>query len=140
MTNTTPALPIALPTLRTVTDLRVFLDKSPLLATPSYFFSPGALRAFNSHISNDLFVAPESDSDNFVGFFVTSEQYEDVRTGHKEPRYYTVRCVTLESRLENGKTVVVHDIGNVNEFQTYATLSAAKRAARAASQGEPLPN
>jgi hypothetical protein len=126
-TMTTTALPIALPRITTVAELRVFLDKSPLLASPSYFFSPGAMRFFDSRVLRGLYVV-EEEADRFRALFITSERYDET-----SPRLYTVRVVTLTAdRLDDGSTVYRQDIDQVGEFQAYDTAAAARRfAARA---------
>lgn len=126
-TTATTALPIALPRLLTVTDLRVFLAKSPLLASPSYFFSPGAMRWFNSRVLTGLYIVEEQ-ADRFRALFITSERLDETT-----PRLYTVRVVTLTAHLlADGSTAYRHDIDQVGEFQAYETAAAARRfAARA---------
>ena len=81
---------------------RLYADKQH-----GYFFSPGAMRFFNSRVLPTVVVR---DSDYF---FVTSEQFVDSNY-HAEPRKYTIRRMNKE----NGDidTYPTHD-----NFQTYAS-------------------
>lgn len=127
--DTTTTAPIALPTITTVQELKVFLANSPLLAYESYFFSKGAMSFFNSKIATGFYVA-ESTADSLEAYFITSEQYEA-----GTPRIFSVRKVVLSAHLlEDGTTTYRHDIET--QGNGYATIQAARAAAKLAAKGE----
>lgn len=80
----------------------------------AYWFSPDTMRFFRSRLDRTAYVGTGG------CYFVTSEQFND-----SAPRLYTVR-------VWRGKK-----IDTVGEFQEYATLTAAREAAKAAAV-EPL--
>jgi len=69
-----------------------------------HFFEPGAMRFFNSRISNDAIKTGD------VAYFVTSEQFD-----WKSPRLYTTRKIDLKTG----------DVDTIGEFQEYRTSQAA---------------
>jgi hypothetical protein len=73
----------------------------------NHFFTPGAMRFFNSRVSNNVWGGR---------YFITSERYSD------EPRRYTVReFVYSEGRLT---------IDTVGEFQEFGKMSQAIKRVR----------
>ena len=75
-----------------------------------HWFSKGAKNFFNSRWSDQTFYNAEK---NFI-FFVSSEKYD-----YKSPRLYTIRSYDPTT----------DEISTVGDFQQYASLNAAKRAA-----------
>lgn len=78
----------------------------------THWFSPGAMRFFNSRISGNAY---QMKSDPYVHLFVSSEKFD-----YNTPRLYSVRSY-------NSLTGNVDTIG---EFQEYKTSAAAHRAAK----------
>lgn len=75
----------------TVEDIRAIADNAG-----SYFFSKGAMRAFSSRLSADVYNVDGTEAvpgNRF--YFVTSERF-----GDDEPRMYAVRLATLETRTQ----------------------------------------
>lgn len=73
----------------------------------NHFFSPGAMRFFNSRVSNNVWGNR---------YFITSERYAE------EPRRYTVREFAY-----NGGVLTVDTVGG---FQEFATMSEAIKRVR----------
>lgn len=80
-----------------------------------YFFSDGAMRFFNSRVSDVVHTGPGG------VYFVTSEKFD-----WKTPRRYTVRQF-------NPETAGVDD---ASEFQQFASSDAAHREAARLAKGE----
>ena len=106
-------------TVHTVDDIRAIADHAG-----SYFFSPGAMKAFNSRILSGIY-APDGfeakEGNRF--FFVTSERHGDYA-----PRHYTVRYAVLGSQRDDRPAI---DIGTVGDY--HDTPAAARKAAQAES-------
>lgn len=68
-----------------------------------HFFSPGAMRFFNSRVCSDVFPTKNG------AYFITSEKFD-----YKSPRLYTVRFFDLND-----------DIKTVGEFQGFETKAQA---------------
>ena len=79
-----------------------------------HWFSKDTMRFFNSKI--------ESRKPIDGRFFISSEQYEDRRSGRRDARSYTVRVID-----ENG------NIDTVGDFRGFKTKAAAIKAAKALS-------
>lgn len=87
----------------------------------SFFFSPGALKFFNSHILSDVWAVDGADTHEGARFiFLTSEQYP------YQPRHYAVRMMTLQSIRDDRPYT---DIENVSDDH-YETKQAAFMAAQ----------
>lgn len=94
---------IDLPRIAHTSDLRTFLNNSPRLRTPNYFFSAGAMRAFSSRVDARIYLdkshQANANSDDqggsFYAYFVTSEQFVN-SDGTAEPRGFNVRHVSIE--------------------------------------------
>lgn len=108
-------------TVHTVDDIRAIADHAG-----SFFFSPGAMRAFQSRILSGVY-APDGfeakEGNRF--FFVTSE-----RDGDYEPRHYKVRYAILGSKRDDRPAI---DIGTVGDYPYHASAAAARKAAQAES-------
>lgn len=78
----------------------------------SYFFSPGAMRFFNSRVLPFILHAEQGIA------FITSEQFD-----YKSPRFYTVRLMREDGNIDT-----------VGDFQAYDTPGQAKKAAKALNQ------
>lgn len=87
----------------------------------NYFFTPGAMRAFNSHVSDDLFWVNDE-----CGYFVTSEQYVDHYEGVVEPRGWTVRKYKVVRVERDGHEFDRLETDHVGKFQGWASLEGAK--------------
>lgn len=81
-----------------------------------YFFSPGAMRGFDSRIEKEVYPAAKRT------YFVTSEQFHGSQDDG--PRLWTVRYI----RADNG------DIGTIGEFQEFTTAADAHAAAAACQE------
>lgn len=68
-----------------------------------HFFDPGAMRFFNSRISEEVYGGK---------YFITSEQFDD-----RSPRLYTIRMVNDDASIDT-----------IGDFQQYNTLAQAKGA------------
>lgn len=79
-----------------------------------YFFSPGAMRFFDSRV----LWSTAKYADNGCAYFITSERYD-----YATPRLYTIRRMDSEP-MENG----IRDIQTIGEFQQYETAAQAKAA------------
>lgn len=87
----------------------------------SHFFSPGAMRFFDSRIlSSEWNVDGPQTKPGARFVFVTSEVYDD------EPRHYKVRIMTLGMQRDNRPSV---DIDTVND-ERYETAREARMAAQ----------
>lgn len=75
-----------------------------------HWFEPATMRFFSSHVSGEVYPFPGGAT------FVSSERYDA-----RSPRRYTVRVATVDGG----------HVGTVGEFQGYATLRAARKAAQA---------
>lgn len=100
--------------------------KSDLIAVAdhagSFFFSPRAMRAFNSRISETVWaIDSRKTAPGNRYLFITSEKY-----GDDAPRHYAVRMMTLGSVRDDRPSV---DIDTVGEH--HATMAQAKKAAQA---------
>ena len=88
-----------------------------------FFFSPGAMRFFDSRLLSGYFKRKPVGDEIEAGYFVTSERY--AYSGM--PRTYTVREYIRFPRKGEEDGV---DIRTVDEFYQMSTPAAAKRAAK----------
>jgi hypothetical protein len=100
----------------------VFRDIDAIVAESkrlsSHWFSPDAMRFFNSRVHPDVYGGR---------FFVSSE-----RAGWDRPRRYTVRMVALhvsDDGAESFTMDAIDETGNGNGFQRFASRSGAHAAA-----------
>ena len=92
-------------------------------ALNNHFFTPGAMRFFNSRIGENLYSVSDS-----IGFFTTSEKNED------NPRHYSVRRFYFSKRTdEEGGT---RETLNIDRIAIYQTAAEARRAAEKFAQKE----
>ena len=107
-------------TVHTVDDIRAIADHAG-----SFFFSPGAMKAFNSRILSGVYAPDgfEAEEGNRF-FFVTSERddFADM------PRHYTVRYAVLKSQRDDRPAI---DIGTVGDYPYHTSAAAARKAAQA---------
>ncbi len=83
-----------------------------------HFFSPGAMRFFDSRISASAYHT----ADGKRAYFVTSERFNE-----QAPRLYTVRVIDMQ-------TGDISTLGGQANFQRYASSSAAHAAALRAAR------
>ena len=94
----------------TVADLETTADR-----LGNFFFTPGAMKFFNSRIGYRLYNVDDSH-----GYFVTSEKMDGGR------RYWTVRQYKV-IRESDWRDIL--DIDQASEFQAYASAKGAERRA-----------
>lgn len=90
-----------------VADLKTTADR-----LDNYFFTPGAMKAFNSRISDEIYPVG---NDN--GYIVTSERFEDFH-GNSDPRMYRVRKYSVSQfvRWSDARLCDRLSIDTVEEF------------------------
>jgi len=101
-----------------VSDLKTTADR-----LGNFFFTPGAMRFFNSRVDWKLFRVDDS-----RGYFVTSEKYDGYNSTYSERRKWTVRQYAVV-RDHDGRDRL--EIDSVGTFQGFASLEGARTHAEA---------
>lgn len=108
--------------IHTVADLRHVMTEAG-----SHFFSPGAMRGFNSRIHRGVVALDGHDTEEGSRFlFLTSEQFKPY-DGPPAPRDYNVRMVTLTSQRDDRPNT---DVWTLEKFATVAEARVFMRAAK----------
>lgn len=90
-----------------------------------HWFEPSTMRFFRSRVGHLAY----GDDEQRFAFFVSSEQFVSVSSGHAGPRSYSVRVMHLTDG--DGPRTMRGQVETVGDFEAYATRAAAERIARA---------